>query len=309
MRFCVQLPTERADAPDEFLTAAAIGEMARAAEAAGFDACFVTDHPIPDDAWLASGGHHTLDPFVALAFAAAATERLRLQTHVLVLPYRNPFLVAKSAVSLDVASGGRATLGVAAGYLEGEFAALGVPFDERNDLTDEAISVIRRAWSESGVVHEGRHFHAAGNTALPRPVQQPGPPIWVGGNSRRAIRRAVELCDGWLPFPAGRGLASRIRTAAIRTPEDLAERMDYMRSHAEAVGRTAPLDVGFAPFASALRPDGSLEVEPALEQARSFAKLGVTWLMLNVPSATRAEYLERVAELGDGLVRPLRASG
>jgi hypothetical protein len=67
--------------------------------------------------------------------------------------------------------------------------------------------------------------------------------------------------------------------------------------------------VGFAPFASALRPDGSLEVEPALEQARSFAKLGVTWLMLNVPSATRAEYLERVAELGDGLVRPLRASG
>lgn len=309
MRFCVQLPTERASAPDEFLTAQAIAEMARSAEAAGFDACFVTDHPIPDDAWLASGGHHTLDPFVALALAAAATERIRLQTHVLVLPYRNPFLVAKSAVSVDVASGGRLTLGVASGYLEGEFAALGVPFDERNELTDEAIAVMKRAWSEAGIVHEGRHFHAAGNTTLPRPVQKPAPPIWVGGNSRRAIRRAVELCDGWLPFPAGRGMASRIRTAAIRTPQDLAERLAYARDHAEKVGRTAPLDVAFAPFAEALGADGSVAPEPALEQTRELAKLGVTWMMINVPCASRAEYLERVAELGEGLVRPLRASG
>ena len=96
-------------------------------EQAGFDAAYVTDHPAPTDAWLASGGHQTLDPFVALSFVAAATERLLLQLHVLIVAYRNPFLSAKAIASLDALSGGRVIAGIAAGYLEGEFEALGVP--------------------------------------------------------------------------------------------------------------------------------------------------------------------------------------
>ena len=143
MQFSLGLPTDRVDRADEFVTGAAVMECAAAAEAMGFDACFVTDHPAPDAKWLAAGGHHALDPFVALSFAAAATTRLRLQTHILVLPYRNPLLTAKSALSLDVLSGGRLTLGVAAGYLKPEFFALGSDFETRNERTDEAIDVIR----------------------------------------------------------------------------------------------------------------------------------------------------------------------
>ena len=92
MRFSIQLPTDRVAAGDEFVGARAISEMARAVEAAGFDACFVTDHPFPNDRWLASGGHHALDPFVALSFVAAATTTLRVQTNIVVLGYRNPFV-------------------------------------------------------------------------------------------------------------------------------------------------------------------------------------------------------------------------
>ena len=304
MRFTVQLPTERVDRPEEFLSAAAVAEMARAIERSGFDACFVTDHPMPGDRWLASGGHHTLDPWVALAFAAAATSRLRLHTHVLVLPYRNPFLTAKAAASLDVLSGGRLILGVASGYLEPEFAALGVDFAERNELCDEAIGVLRRTWSESGVVHQGRHFRATGNTALPRPSQKPHPPIWVGGNSRRAIRRAVELGDGWLPFPAPRRFAAHIRTAALRSLDDLAERLAFAREHARAVGRAQPLDVCFVPLGFELFAREAVDPDRFLARVGELEQMGVTWLAINVPCDSRAEYCEKVAAFGRDYLRP-----
>src|SRR5262245_21320264 len=135
MRLSLGLETARSDQPEEFTTGEAIAEMAKAAEAAGFDAVFVTDHPFPDDRWLAGGGHHALDPFVALAFAAASTTTLRLHTNLYVAAYRNPFLSAKAVATLDHLSNGRVILGIGAGYLEPEFDALGVAFDERNDLT------------------------------------------------------------------------------------------------------------------------------------------------------------------------------
>ncbi len=306
MRFSVQLPTDRVDPPDAFCSGAAVAEMARAAEAAGFDAVFVTDHPIPDDAWLASGGHHTLDPFVALSFAAAATGRLRLQTHVVVAPYRNPFLTAKAVASLDVLSGGRALLGVSAGYLEAEFAALGVPFEERNALTDEALDVMVRVWTGESLSLGGRHFRADGHTSLPRPLQLPHPPIWVGGNSRVAIRRAVERGDGWLPFPAPAGLARRVRTAPLDSPEALAERIDYARAHAAKVGRTRPLDVIFVPFGLEMFARDGFEPGRVIEGVRSLADLGVTWCTVNVPRRSRADYLENLARFGEQILAPLR---
>src|SRR5262249_783728 len=113
MRYSFSLPTERIDPAAEFVTQSAVAEIARAAEDAGFHACYVTDHPFPPHRWLYGGGHHALDPFVALSFAAAATSTLRLQTHIMVLPYRNPFLTAKSVLSLDVLSRGRVILRLA----------------------------------------------------------------------------------------------------------------------------------------------------------------------------------------------------
>jgi probable F420-dependent oxidoreductase len=306
MRFTLQLPTDRVSLPSEFLAGAAIGEMARAAEDAGFDAAFVTDHPAPGDAWLASGGHHALDPFVALAFAAAATSRLRLQTHVLVAAYRNPFLAAKAIASLDVASGGRVIAGIAAGYLEPEFAALGARYEERNELADELLGALKRIWSESGVALAGRHFSASGNTALPRPLQEPHPPLWVGGNSRRAIRRAVALGDGWLPFPAPRRVASRVGTAALESEEDLARGVAYAREQALRIGRTAPLDVCFSPFGLDMRADGLPEAGSILAAAERLARLGVTWLAITLPCSSRAQLCERARAFGREVIARAR---
>src|SRR5664279_2468776 len=121
MQISLGLPTHRVDLPEEFVTAAAIVELSRAAEDGGFDAVYVTEHPFPDAKWLQHGGHHALDPYVSLSFAAAVTTRLRLQTNLVVLAYRNPFLSAKAIASLDALSAGRTIIGIGAGYLEGEF--------------------------------------------------------------------------------------------------------------------------------------------------------------------------------------------
>ena len=169
MKLSLGLPTQRVDQSAEFVTGEAIAEISRAAEAAGFDAVYVTEHPIPEKRWMDTGGHHALDPFVALSFAAAATTTLRVQTHLCVLPYRNPFLTAKAVASLYVLSAGRLILGVGAGYLEAEFEALGVDFAERNELTDEAILTMKAVWRGDPVDLEGRHFRARFGTSRSQP--------------------------------------------------------------------------------------------------------------------------------------------
>lgn len=297
MRYSVQLPTHRVDTPEEFLTASALSEMARCAESAGFDACFVTEHPFPSDKWLAGGGHHALDPFVALSFAAAATQRIRLQTHILVAAYRNPFLTAKAAASLDRVSGGRLILGLGAGYLKGEFAALGADFERRNESMDETIAALRAAWTRSGVHFEGLGYRALGNSMLPRPAQRGGPPIWVGGNSRRAIRRAVESAEGWVPFPNPSAVAAHQRTAALDTPDDLRERIDYARAHAQRVGRSAPLEICCAPFGATLLAQQAYDADRLRAESEALARLGVTWLALTLPDAPRERWCEQVLAL------------
>lgn len=289
MRFSIGLPTDRVDAPAEFVTGPAIAEMAAAAEAAGFDAVYVTDHPAPDDRWLAGGGHHALDPLVALAFAAAATATLRLHTHVFVAAYRNPFLAAKSVATLDALSGGRVILGVAAGYLRPEFGALGVDFEARNDLLDESIAVMKRAWTEEAIAVEGAGFRARSVTQRPRPASRPHPPIWVGGNSTRAMRRAVEHGQGWSPFPNPPSASAAVKTPAITNLDELAERLDAARAHADAVGRTDPLDISFSRFSDADDP-------------AAYAALGVTWLTAQLDGVvTRADWLEQMRALAGSL--------
>ena len=178
--------------------------MARHAEELGFDAVHVTDHPAGDQQWLVTGGHHALDPFVALSFAAAATTTLRVQTHIVVLPYRNPFLTAKSVLSLDVLSGGRLTFGVAAGYLRSEFNALGVDYDERNELFDEALEVMRLALTEDAVGVHG--------PPLPVPRHDDAAPARCSSRVRRSgsAATACARCGGRWRRPTA-GARSRIR--------------------------------------------------------------------------------------------------
>jgi probable F420-dependent oxidoreductase len=303
MRYSVALPNDQVDRLEDFLTAAAVADVARTVEDAGFDACFVTDHPFADDRWLAAGGHHALEPLVQLSFAAAATSALLLHTNIYVLPYRNPFLAAKSVLSLDVLAGGRVILGVAAGYLKPEFAALGVDFDERNDLLEEGLEAMKLAWTRDGVALEGRHFRARGNTMLPRPASRPHPPIWMGGNSRRAIRRAVRSCQGWSPFPAGPDRAPR--TATLSTLDDLGERIAFAHSEAEAIGRQEPLDICLGLLQPA---PGSAEYEPGRCRSyiRALADLGVTWIGVRPVGTNRGLYLDHARRFADDIISALR---
>ena len=300
MRFSIGLPTDRVVHPNEFVTGNAVMECAVAVEGFGFDACFVTDHPAPDAKWLAAGGHHALDPMVALSFAAAATSRLLLQTHIMVLAYRNPLLTAKSVLSLDVLSDGRVILGVAAGYLKPEFAALGVDFDERNALTDEAIDVIRLALTTDVLTYEGHHFRSRGTTMRPPPVQRPHPPIWIGGNSNAAIRRAVDRGEGWVPFPNPDSAARAVRTPRLASLTDLAQRLEYLHQYAADTGRTTPLDVCWHPFSLT----DTYEPSEVKDELAAMADLGVTWCVLSAPSArTRAEYVDAAARFADDVIR------
>ncbi|MFP6663039.1 MAG: TIGR03619 family F420-dependent LLM class oxidoreductase [Deltaproteobacteria bacterium] len=301
MQFGVSIPTERVDAGEEFISAAGIAEVACAAEDAGFHSCYVTDHPFPVQRWIEGGGHHSLDPFVALSFAAAATTTIRLQTHILVLGYRNPFLAAKAALSLDLLSAGRLTLGVGAGYLRGEFQALGADFDQRGAVADETLVAMKRAFGEDDIAMQGLHFEARGNTMRPRPTQRPHPPIWVGGNSRPAIRRAIEHGDGWLPFPNTAAMAPFTRTAAIESNQDLEQRIHYARSHAAKVGRTAPLAIGYSldGLGQAERPAAAV-----LEEVAALAALGVSWVGVGFPATDRAGYCEALQRFGEEVIRP-----
>jgi probable F420-dependent oxidoreductase len=302
MRCSLLLHTQRVDLGAEFVSAEGVATTARAAEAAGFDSVSVTDHPMPEDEWMRSGGHHALDPFVALSFAAAATTRLRLLTYIYVLAYRNPFLSAKAAASLDALSGGRFIFGVAAGYLEAEFGALGLPVTEHDDLADEAIRAMKQAWTEDGVHFEGRHFVAHGHTQLPRPVQQPHPPIWVGGNSKRAIRRAAELGDGWMPIFNPAAHASRRRTPALESAADLRARVAYAEEAGKAAGRTTPLEVAIT--ARGLRGFGtpSFDRDAFLADVAELRAAGATYLNINLPAITRREHAERIARFGDDIL-------
>ena len=146
MRFSYGVPMSCPLNP-AFTTGPALSALAQQAEEAGFDAAYVTEHPAPSQRWREAGGHDALDPFVALAAMSYGTTRLRLLTNLTVIPYRNPFLLAKASATLDVLSGGRLTLGAGVGYMKSEFAALGVDFETRNARFDEYLQVLKLAWS------------------------------------------------------------------------------------------------------------------------------------------------------------------
>ena len=195
-------------------------QVTQACEAAGFDYVAVCDHVAIPSAQAEAMSTTWWDTVATLSYLAAVTERVRLLSHVFVLPYRHPLAVAKAWATLDQLSGGRAILGVGTGHVEGEFDALGVPFADRGRLLDEAIDAVRAALADEFVSHHGERWTFGGVGQRPRPVQ-PAVPIWVGGSSKPAMRRAAERGDGWLPQgPPRRGDGGRASTssAAIAPP-------------------------------------------------------------------------------------------
>ncbi|MGW3468396.1 LLM class F420-dependent oxidoreductase [Saccharopolyspora sp. NPDC000995] len=309
MRFVLGLPTDQVEREEEFLTADAVAEVAQAAEKAGFDAVSVTDHPFPQDKWLARGGHQALDPMVALSFAAARTQRIRLLTNIYVLPYRNPFLTARAIASLDVLSGGRVIFGTAVGYLRSEFAALGLDYEDRAARTDQALELVKMAWTGESVTLEAPPYIVAGHTMRPAPAQRPHPPIWIGGNSKRAIRRTVEHAQGWMPIPQPASAVKLTRTPPLETMDDLAERIALLRETAAQSGRTDMPDVCFVPFGMRMTEHPDLDDFAGLgEVVPAYADAGVTWLSVPFSGATRDELLASVEAFGKLVIDPANGS-
>jgi probable F420-dependent oxidoreductase len=298
MKFTITHPMHSHPYNSELITGSAIAAVAAAAEAAGFDGFGFTDHPAPTQSWLQSGGHDALDPFVAMGFAAAHTTTLRLIPNIVVLPYRNPFVVAKSGATLDLISGGRFTLGVGVGYLKREFAALGVDFDERGELFDEALEVIRGIWTTDDFSYEGRHFTASGITAHPRPVSRPHPPIWIGGNTAAARRRVTAHGAGWCPFPAPAVLAQTARTAEMNS-ETLGEGIDDLHRRLETADRDpSVVDISFTNAEGGSPGDDAFNADAYLDGVEKLAALGVTWLQVGLPGDSLPHTLETIERFG-----------
>lgn len=306
MNFSCHLPVEKFLRPEECLDGKAIAVMSRAAENAGFSACALTDHPAPPAAWVEAGGHHALDPFVGLAFVAAATNRIRLHTNIVVAPYRNPFLMAKMVATLDRLSGGRLIMGIGTGYIAGEFAALGVPFEGRGSAVEESIRLMKQIWSGETINFTGNTFRADGVSSLPTPLQKPHPPIWGGGNSARAIRRAVELCDGWSPFPVRAAYSGNVRTECMENIQDFKKQLEYARGHAAHIGREEALDVCMIPFCLGLESGGRPAAARLLDECSALEALGVSWMTISLPCRDLNEFVANTAWFGEEVIERFR---
>lgn len=181
-------------------------EEAIEAEARGFDGCFI-------------GEHHQQEGFTSplhvLAALSGCTERIALGASVILLPIYHPVRAAEDAALVDVMSGGRLILGIGTGYQPGDFLPFGVPFDERVTRLEEAITVVRGAWAAATFRHQGRHFSIPEVRVLPKPVQQPGPPIWGAAWTAPGLQRVVNSCDGWIidPVPSLTTVRDAVRRA------------------------------------------------------------------------------------------------
>ncbi len=302
MNYSVTYPLTSHPYNPEFVTKDGLTRFCVAAEAAGFAGIGFTDHPAPTERWLKAGGHDALDPFAALAFCAAVTDRIRLIPNIVVLPYRNPFVVAKSVATLDALSGGRFTLAVATGYLRGEYKALGVDFDRRNALFDEAIDVMLGIWREDDFGHEGAAFTANGQTANPKP--DPLPPIWIGGNSRLSRRRVARYGSGWSPFPAPRSLSRTTKTPALEGVADLRPMLDELWQYLEEAGRdAAEIDVSFGSNAGGDPGAENFNADAQLKAVDELAQLGVTWSGVGVPGDSLDHAVEALHRFGESVIR------
>jgi probable F420-dependent oxidoreductase len=299
MQFIYQYP-ETLGLDTDMLAAGAVAELAVAAETVGWRGFAFTEHPAPGARWLSAGGHQTLDPFVALGHAAAVTQQLRLLTYLAVVPYRNPLLLAKSAATVDKLSGGRFILGVGTGYLKAEFHALGVDFDERNTLLEEALDVLPLHWRGSPFTYQGLHFDARDVVGVPRPVQDPVP-IWIGGNSELTLRRVAERAQGWMPLTSHVDISATTRTPHLGSFDVLGAAIERLR--ARAGERAADLDIAVAytdPSIAAL----DVDVKRHRDAFAELESMGATWLIVPAPSGKPPQTFEFIDAFARTYITP-----
>jgi probable F420-dependent oxidoreductase len=262
------------------LTVADAETLATRAEELGLDGIFVPDHILAKPATTQHYGAHWPDPFALLAFLAGRTRRLYLGASVIVLPYRNALVAAKSAATVDQASGGRFIFGVGVGWDQEEFVDLGLPFHRRGRMSNDYIRAIKAAWATDLPSYRGEFLTFSGASFSPRPVQQPHPPIWVGGSpgaaSQASLRRCAELGDAWHPLSLSlddleRGYTT-VREMAVRAG----------RHHAPGLAPRNLLDLTDRPQGAGRAAfQGSFD-EVAADVRRAKA-LGAEWLTFDLP--------------------------
>lgn len=229
-----------------------------------------------------SASGEAMEQLTVLAFLAGQTQTIRLVTSVIIVPHRNPLVAAKALATLDVLSKGRLIVGVGVGWMREEFEALGLPpFEERGAVTDEYLRAYKELWTSDNPTFEGKYCRFSDITFLPKPLQKPHPPIWVGGESRRAMRRTAQLANGWYPigsnpqFPmsepaqlaAGIERLAAYTTEAGRAPSDI--EIIY-RSHDYALGANRVAPRPFTGNANDIAAD-----------IRQYATLGVSHLIVD----------------------------
>jgi probable F420-dependent oxidoreductase len=232
MTFGVFLPISGRAASRQTLT-----QAAQEAESLGYSSVWAADRIVipweiktiypysKESTFIVPPDRPFFEPLTCLAFLAACTERIRLGMSVMVLPYRHPLYWAKIATTIDQLSMGRLIMGVGIGWMEEEFAAMGVPFKERGQISDEQLTLVKQLWHDDHVNFHGARYHCNDIAFSPKPFQKPRLPIWVGGEGAHAQRRAGRYGDGWFPYFV------RI------TPDELARRFDQVRRSAAEAGR------------------------------------------------------------------------
>jgi probable F420-dependent oxidoreductase len=301
MRYGFYLPTR-----GPLATRDAVLKLAREGERLGMHSAMIADHvvfpvasesayPYTLDGKHPSGGD-ALETFSILGVVAGATETLRLVTSVLILPYRNPVLTAKTVASLDVLSGGRVVLGVGVGWLKEEFEALhSPPFGRRGAVTDEWLAIFKQLWTQSPATFKGKFYEYADIRCEPLPLQKPHPPIWVGGHSAAALRRTARHADGW--HPVGAVAASPL------PPDEMRRHLATLRQLTETEGRDfstihisykAPLYDTAIPDRDGSRRSFSGQPGQIADDIRSFAAIGVHELIFDFRGESLSGSIERL---------------
>jgi probable F420-dependent oxidoreductase len=191
MKFGISLPNFGRDAAGKNIL-----ELALSAEEIGFDSVWVSDHIVIPSSHKGFGSTF-YEPLVTLSYLASKTTNINLGTSVLILPYRNPIIVAKMISTIDNISNGRVILGIGSGWIKEEFESLESDFKNRGEMTDEYIEIMIKLWTEEHAEYKGKYICLSGLTFNPKPYQRPCPPLWIGGNSEEAMERALLYGDGW----------------------------------------------------------------------------------------------------------------
>ena len=309
MRYGFYLPTR-----GPLATRPSLSAILEAAERLGFASVMIADHVILPTKIESAYPYTVKGNFVSesecfeqlslMAFVAGRTDKLRIVSSVMIVPHRNPVFNAKALATIDVLSGGRATVGVGVGWMEEEFKALKTAdFKQRGAVTDEYIDIFRKLWTGKPVAYKGRFYDFDEVVCEPRPIQQPGLPIWIGGHSGPALRRVARLGDGWHPVGA--------TAASPLLPDELRDKMAQIRRMMEAQGRDfSKLQISYkAPvYDGGLPPKGEARrlftggADAARDDIAAFEALGVHELVFDFRVPTLNECLERMHRFSEDII-------